>query len=209
MNKQGKYTKADNLDLSEQYYSYFDCDSTSWLSSTEHSQKGKAIKNLKRDQKVQKNHILGAHGSAEELKIRGEMEKEIERDLEEEIKEGIYQHALRLHRLYQHQKERNAKEASESGDEQDNRSRALSEVIISIRMEGGTKIEIKEEKKEANGRVHPRNSRIEKVKNVPAKKFDWAKTLRSDSGPVAQSSRLTAKLNATSDKKRLQLGWKV
>lgn len=44
--------------------------------------------------------------SADELNIFRELEKDVERDLEEEIKDGIYHLALRLHRLYQHQKER-------------------------------------------------------------------------------------------------------
>ena len=44
--------------------------------------------------------------SAEELKIRKELEMDVERDLEAEIKDGIYHLALRLHRLYQHQKKK-------------------------------------------------------------------------------------------------------
>ncbi|KAI4314404.1 hypothetical protein L6164_027317 [Bauhinia variegata] len=218
MNKQGRSTKTEISDFSEQF-SDFDCDSASWLSSTKHSQKEKAIENLRRDHKVKKNNILEASVSAEELKIRGEMEKEIEKDLEEEIREGIYHLALRLHRLYQHQKERNVKEASESGYLQDNRSKSISEVTISIRMEEGTKIEIKQAKKEADERVHPRSSRSENVKDVPAfnaKKFDWAKTLRAGSGPAAvdranySSKQLfNGKGNATVEKKLLQLGWKV
>lgn len=127
------------------------------------------------------NNILGVHVSTEELKIRSELEMEIERDLEEEIKESIYHLALKLHRIYQQRKERNTKEASER--------RALSEVNISIRMEGGTKIEIKEVNKEVAERGYPRNtSRPENVKEVNAlsgNKFDWVKTLRAGSGPVS------------------------
>ncbi|KAL0396517.1 UNVERIFIED_CONTAM: hypothetical protein Scaly_0100100 [Sesamum calycinum] len=43
--------------------------------------------------------------SVEELKIREELERDVEKGLEEEIKDGIYRLALRLHRLYQHQKD--------------------------------------------------------------------------------------------------------
>ncbi|KAK3011802.1 hypothetical protein RJ639_012503 [Escallonia herrerae] len=45
--------------------------------------------------------------------IRGELEMDVERDLDEEIKDGIYHLALQLHRLYQHQKERNDKKLLE------------------------------------------------------------------------------------------------
>ncbi|KAK3031136.1 hypothetical protein RJ639_035134 [Escallonia herrerae] len=51
--------------------------------------------------------------SAEELQICGELEMNVERGLEEEIKDGIYHFALRLHRLYQHQKERSGRKLLE------------------------------------------------------------------------------------------------
>ncbi|KAJ7953536.1 Cysteine proteinase [Quillaja saponaria] len=113
---------------------------------------------------------------------------DIERDLEEEIKNGIYQFALRLHRLYQYRKERNAKQA-----EQSNKISTLSEVNISIKMEGGTKIEIKETKKEAPLRSLPRSSRSGTMKELPGpnigKKFDWVKTLRSTAAPAVANRR--------------------
>ncbi|KAG6725229.1 hypothetical protein I3843_02G015600 [Carya illinoinensis] len=119
--------------------------------------------------------------------LRSEEELGIRRDLEEEIKEGIYHHALRLHRLYQQQKER--------------KNKTLLEVNISIRMEGGAKIEIKETKKDHGGHDHERgrvprtaSARSEnKMKlqlaavpqvNANTKKFDWVKSLRSNAGPV-------------------------
>ncbi|KAK7252421.1 hypothetical protein RIF29_36347 [Crotalaria pallida] len=129
---------------------------------------------------VKNNNItLGVQVSAEELKIRSELEIEIERLLEEEIKESIYHLALKLHQIYQQRKERKTKEATES--------KALSEVNISIRMEGGTKIEIKEVNKEVTERGYSRsNSRPENVKAFSGNKyFDWVKTLRGGSSPVS------------------------
>jgi hypothetical protein len=101
----------------------------------------------------------------------------IERELEEEIKEGLYNLARRLLRIFQQRKERDAKV--------DNKIRALSEVIIRMRMEGGTKIEIKEVNKEANkkGCAFTPNFRPKKcLKEV--KKIDWEKSLRAGSSPV-------------------------
>ncbi|XP_059624774.1 uncharacterized protein LOC132267661 [Cornus florida] len=117
--------------------------------------------------------------SSEELKIRGELEMDVERDLEEEIKDGIYHLALRLHRLYQHRKERNQQGA---------KNKTLSEVNISIRMEGGTKIEIKEIKKDGRESGRPQTSRSQNVQGTTmvgsnAKRFDWAKSLRSGTSP--------------------------
>lgn len=140
---------------------------------------------------------LRATVSEEELKIRSELEMEIERDLEEEIKDGIYRHALRLHRLYQQQKERIAKEGPgfetfQAGQQRKN-NQTLLEVNISIRMEGGTKIEIKETKKEAHDhhqeKGRPRTSRSENMQPfLPVsngKKLDWVRSLRFNAGPVA------------------------
>ncbi|XP_062021425.1 uncharacterized protein LOC133737995 [Rosa rugosa] len=122
----------------------------------------------------------GASVSEEELKIRNELEMEVEKDLEEEIKDGICHLALRLHRLYQHQKERSASKL------------AFCEVNINIQMEGGTKIEIKETKRPAPAereksfppRPSSRSSTVRSVMKVGAntKKFDWAKSLRSSGG---------------------------
>uniref|UniRef100_K7K1E7 Uncharacterized protein n=1 Tax=Glycine max TaxID=3847 RepID=K7K1E7_SOYBN len=166
-------------------------------------------------------NILAVPISAEELKIRSELGMQIERDLEEEIKEGIYHLALRLHRIYQQKKERSAKEACELYNKQ---ARAVSEVNISIRMEGATKVEIKEINKEA-AEKDSRNSRPQNVKEV--KKVDWVKTLRAGSSPVCATrsscvssknknkkgknagSTELVKQNASVDKKILQLVWKV
>ncbi|XP_010531589.1 PREDICTED: uncharacterized protein LOC104807860 [Tarenaya hassleriana] len=84
--------------------------------------------------------------SKQEQKIRDELEAEIEKNLEEEIKDGIYNLAVKLHRLYQQRREREASDGS--GGRPDGKT--LSEVNISIKMEGHTKIEIKETKKEAS-----------------------------------------------------------
>lgn len=124
--------------------------------------------------------------SNEEMKIRRELEMDIERDLEQEIKDGIYHLALRLHRLYQHQEERNKRETSDQSAatkyiHQETRNKMLSEVNISIKLDGGTKIEIKEKKKEAPCR--PRSSRSEQNRSfqgmIQTKRFDWARSLRS------------------------------
>jgi hypothetical protein len=142
---------------------------------------------------LNKQSMRAAGMSEKELKIRNELEIDIERDLEEEIKDGIYHHALRLHRLYQQQKERNAKKVVpgfETRSQQRSNNTTLLEVNISIRMEGGTKIEIKETKKEAPDHEkgpRARTSRSEKMQAPPVpttKKFDWVKTLRSNAGPA-------------------------
>ena len=59
--------------------------------------------------------------SKEEERIRDELEMEIERNLEGEFKDGIYNLALKLRRLYEQRRER-----EEQG---------VLEVNISIRME--------------------------------------------------------------------------
>lgn len=139
----------------------------------------------------------GAAISEEELKIRSELEMDIERDLEEEIKDGIYRHALRLHRFYQQQKGRSGKEVpglETQGRKLMKSNKTLLEVNISIRMEGGSKIEIKETKKESTPeKVRPRTSRSENMQSLQlfpnTKKFDWVKTLRSNAGPVVIPGR--------------------
>ncbi|KAK7309743.1 hypothetical protein RJT34_06716 [Clitoria ternatea] len=171
MGHEGGYTKAEILDLSENCQD-FDLDSSTWLRSTLDQQKGR----------TGNHNILGRSVSAEELKIRSEMGMEIERDLEEEIKEGIYHLALRLSRLYQQRKEKNAKE--EASSERGNT--VLSELNIRIRMEGGTKIEIREVSKEKGEKGYcpsPRNN----YRAQNEKKVDWVKTLRECSSPVCVS----------------------
>ncbi|KAJ8765784.1 hypothetical protein K2173_014906 [Erythroxylum novogranatense] len=124
------------------------------------------------------SHIM----SKDELKIRGELEMDIERDLEQEIKDGIYHLAIRLHHLYQQQKERNVREVSESGTDKEKKNRTFSEVNITIKLEGGTKVEIKESKKEIPKRGRPKTRRSDHFHGVIASKtskFDWAKSLRS------------------------------
>ncbi|KAF8092132.1 hypothetical protein N665_0423s0017 [Sinapis alba] len=81
--------------------------------------------------------------SKEEERIRDELEMEIERNLEGEFKDGIYNLALKLRRLYEQRRER-----EESLDVSMRKSKRVLEVNISIKMEGDTKIEITERKKE-------------------------------------------------------------
>lgn len=131
--------------------------------------------------------------SQDELKIRGELEMDVERDLEEEIKEEIYHLALRLHRLYRHQKERSGEIPMNA------RRKTLSEVNINIKMEGGTKIEIKEIKREAREKGMSRLKNSQGV-HVDDKKFDWMKSLRGGAGPSSVNKKLnirsTSKLAA-------------
>ncbi|GAV67918.1 hypothetical protein CFOL_v3_11421 [Cephalotus follicularis] len=131
--------------------------------------------------------------SEEELIIRGELENDVERNLEEEIKDGIHHLALRLHRLYQHKNERNARQVYETSER---RNKALCEVNVSIKMEGETRIEIKETKKEARQKGWPLS---EAMLVNGTKKFDWAKsTLRSGSSGVASNTK-----NDTSHKAKM------
>ncbi|WJX61897.1 hypothetical protein P8452_46945 [Trifolium repens] len=166
---------------------------------------------------ISHKNVLEVPISAEELKIRSELAMKIERDLEEEIKEGLYNLARRLHRLFQQRKLRVAKETTCKVDD---KIRALSEVIIRIRIEGGTKIEINEINKEANekGCSFRKNFGQKKcLKEV--KKIDWEKSLRKGSSPVCvKGSYLKSKekdrimmrgKNGSEGKKLIQLGWKV
>lgn len=150
--------------------------------------------------------------SEEELKIRSELAMKIEKDLEEEIKEGIYNLARRLNRVFQQRKEREAKEAA--FDKVNNKTRALSKVIINIGIEGGTKIEIKEVKKEAKERrcdFRPKKC-LKEVKEI-----DWERSLRRDSslvkGSCVRSKQKDRNMmrgkNGSEDKKVFQLVWKV
>ncbi|XP_077214284.1 uncharacterized protein LOC143849121 isoform X2 [Tasmannia lanceolata] len=122
--------------------------------------------------------------SEEELKIRGELEIEVERDLEEEIKDDIIHLALRLHRLYQHQKDRDMRDQTTfSGEPQSKiKSSIFTEVSITIRMEAGSKVEIHETKKEIREKGRLKNIKLDyKQSNMSpnAKEFNWERTLRS------------------------------
>ncbi|KAL2538538.1 uncharacterized protein Fot_19929 [Forsythia ovata] len=134
--------------------------------------------------------------SIEELKIRNELEMDVERDLEEEIKDGIYHLALRLHRLYQNQKERHdsavSNPKSSAKNLQGSARKMLSEVNISIKMEGGTTIQIKEIKKQAN--IHEKTPPMSAT-SANSKTFDWVKTLRSDRAkpPSIKSTKAESK----------------
>ncbi|KAI3767800.1 hypothetical protein L2E82_18210 [Cichorium intybus] len=126
--------------------------------------------------------------STEEVKIFRELEKDVERDLEEEIKDGIYHLAFRLHRLYQHQKERYGGESSDplTKEQQHSNNKTLSELNINIRMENGTKIEIKETKNgTTKGSPRPRSKssasvNLKTITPITKKKFNWENTLRSE-----------------------------
>ncbi|KAF3964195.1 hypothetical protein ACB098_02G188000 [Castanea mollissima] len=197
----GRCTNADILDLSvlssgEQ--SHLNCHSDSWNGSLTDLNEAHSRNNIRN-----KQVLLGAALSKEELKIRSELEMDIERDLEQEIKDGIYHHALRLHQLYQQRRERNEREVSALFETQSqqikNNNKTLLEVNISIKMEGGTKIEIKESnKKEAPEKGRPGTSRSENMQAVlmapKSKKFDWAKTLRSNAGPFVINRQNNASL---------------
>nr|GMC57219.1 uncharacterized protein LOC109180280 [Ipomoea batatas] len=152
--------------------------------------------------------------SDEEKKIWGELERDVERELEEEIKDGICKLALRLHRLYRDQKERNNNNnENNNAANSDDSKKTLSEVSINIRMEGGTKIEIKEIKKEAR-----RSSSSTRRGGAPlppprGQKFDWTNTLRS--GPSHNPTGYNATASIQRKKKKnlglinaLELGWK-
>lgn len=97
--------------------------------------------------------------SKEEERIRDELEMEIERNLEGEFKDGIYNLALKLRRLYEQRRER-----EESFDVSMRKSKRVLEVNISIKMEGDTKIEITESKKEAD------NDKTKKAENLDKRK---------------------------------------
>lgn len=130
--------------------------------------------------------------SNEELKIRGELENEIEGGLEDEIKDGICRLSLRLHRLYQHQKTRDAEFRSQMNEE------VFTEVNITIRMEGESTIQIHENKKAIGNKAMTmtpaqtqRFKLAEKQSRVcpSLKEFDWVQTLRSNSSFVGSSSK--------------------
>ncbi|XP_042486935.1 uncharacterized protein LOC122067159 [Macadamia integrifolia] len=126
--------------------------------------------------------------SNEESKILAELDDDVERDLEEEIKNGICHLALRLHRLYQHQSDKNERELSKSGTRTRSvfNNKAISEVKITIRMEaGGSQIEINEIKKVARQSQTSISEGKEGKVFPSAKKFNWVDTLRSGNSPAA------------------------
>ncbi|GER47146.1 tetratricopeptide repeat protein [Striga asiatica] len=122
--------------------------------------------------------------SVDELKIREELEIDVESNLEGEIKEEIYHLALKLHRLYQHQKQKTLLMNQSSHDHENNaRKKMLTEVNINIKLEGGTTIRINEIKKEGRGGGLARIAKGKGLGLGPNRnrraKFDWAGSLRS------------------------------
>lgn len=123
--------------------------------------------------------------SEEELKIRDELEEDVERNLEEEIKDQICHLSLQLNRLYQRRKER----LGAKRDQGLRQEKSFLEVNISIKMEGGTNIEIKEtrtpESRETRARPCHRPASESGASRPPAaplsgkSNFDWARSLRS------------------------------
>lgn len=88
---------------------------------------------------------------------------EIERNLEAEFKDGIYNLALKLRRLYEQRRER-----EESSDVSMRKSKRVLEVNISIKMEGDTKIEITERKKEVDNDKTKKAESLDKRKKFTA-----------------------------------------
>ncbi|XP_062118826.1 uncharacterized protein LOC133832499 isoform X2 [Humulus lupulus] len=152
--------------------------------------------------KVKENQLLARNWKEDDeeiIKIRHELELDVERDLEEEIKDGIYHLALRLHRLHQHRKERTKRESENNIGGRFAKEETYSEVNINIKMEGGTKIEIKETKKNDN-KITTRPTSISFNNNSSrtssslvskkAKTIDWVNSLRSGSGPVIMTKKI-------------------
>ncbi|XP_010431998.1 PREDICTED: uncharacterized protein LOC104716310 [Camelina sativa] len=118
--------------------------------------------------------------SKEEERIRDELETEIERNLEGEFKDGIYNLALKLRRLYEQRREREA-----SLDVSVRKSKRVLEVNISIKMEGDTKIEITERKKEED------NEKTKKTENLD-KRRKFAATGEDKTGKDKMTNRTRA-----------------
>ncbi|CAO2830577.1 unnamed protein product [Amaranthus hypochondriacus] len=115
--------------------------------------------------------------SKEEEKIRGELEMDIERALEVEIKEEICRLAVRLHRLYQHR--------THAQNHSNKNNKEVSGFNITIKLDGGTKVEVKE--------INKKNIMLKQhVINTPnnTKKFDWANSLRSSRPPPKNSKNI-------------------
>lgn len=158
--------------------------------------------------------------SLEELRIRGELEKDIERELEKEIKDGICGLALKLHRLYHHQKKMERKNHVFSHQE------VISIIINIVRTEGHdheTRIEVKEIKKNIQEKTAAagggRGSLVHHQKKIApkSKKFDWTKSLRSSNslhvdirGCKTQGKKSTGKnmVNKADKIMQLEQGWK-
>lgn len=156
--------------------------------------------------------------SAEELKIRRELEMEVEKELAAEIKDEICNLSLRLIQLYQQQKEREDKEFSQIGKKiplaDHPKNEALAEVNINIKMEGRTKVDTNKEAGENVGKTCPKPRTSSKIEtNAPKssklseentrrrisdsrKKFDWVKTLRSGTSNVATHQQKVPKKTA-------------
>ncbi|KAF3439224.1 hypothetical protein FNV43_RR17499 [Rhamnella rubrinervis] len=190
---------------------------TSWTGSMVN----KMHMNVNHEHHDLKGGLIGI--TQEELKIRHELEMEIERDIEEEIKDGIYHLALRLHRLYQHKKERTVSTTAIEKDDHHQKKKTISEININIKMEGGTKVEIKETKKEVPEKSpKPLSSKSETCmqKVTGNKKFDWVNTLRSSTStsgttndhlrnpnPESAKRNGSRRGNVGVDKDSLELGW--
>ncbi|MED6208917.1 hypothetical protein PIB30_049689 [Stylosanthes scabra] len=190
--QQEKFNKAEIIDLSSETTEF---DSTSWLSSTLESQNVKTTENHIKECHHKNKNIQGGSSiiSAEELKIRSELEMEIEKHLEDEIKDSIYWLALRLCRIYKQRKERNNNNANDNSVRSSNNNGAFCGVNIWVRiMEGGrrtTKVEIKDVAKRVVCPKSPyrQNNVVKEVNGFGArnKKFDWVNTLREgSSSPV-------------------------
>ncbi|XP_074299842.1 uncharacterized protein LOC141631011 [Silene latifolia] len=124
--------------------------------------------------------------SSEEAKIRAELETDIENNLEEELKGEIYRLALRLRRLYQHQKDSRNNNTNNQVKQlvtKNDTNKNDTNLVISISMDGETKVDMKEMKKFRRVvplRIHPKHhhNKIVVPKNG-TKKFDWTTSLRS------------------------------
>lgn len=153
--------------------------------------------------------------SLDERKVREELEREVENDLEKEIKDGMYRLAMKLHNLYLHRRERSEIRLKRRSS----RKSYVSEININVKMEGGSKIEIKESKKEGRQNPKPKpkpNSNPDSNLN-PKKayygrrvKFDWTQSLRSGSDTLSVDSKTEGKKldKLTNNTSKLETGWK-
>ncbi|XP_038986567.1 uncharacterized protein LOC120112049 isoform X2 [Phoenix dactylifera] len=151
--------------------------------------------------------------SEEEQKIREELENDIERDLEEEIKDGICRLALRLHRLYQHKEDRNRPRSSTNNarPQSDLKNEVHMEMNITIKMDGGCKIEIFENKPNTLHMVRPSSCRSKAKQGrtqCSTKQFDWSRTLRSGMSSVIAIGKNHGNQYVRNHNKPLKLVWK-
>lgn len=154
--------------------------------------------------------------SLEELRIRGELEKDIERELEKEIKDGICGLALRLHRLYHHDQKKMAERKNRLLSHEE----VISIIINIVRSEGHdheTRIEVKEMiKKNIQEKTGGGGNLVHHQKNIvpKSKKFDWTKSLRSSNSlhvDIIRGKKGVGKnmVKNKADKiMQLELGWK-